>query len=313
MQETTEQPTAEATEKPAESVESKPAEAVIEKPNSSKLLDFAKKEAEFARKEVARKQELEKWQSDYKKLEEEVSYFKSAKQSYKANPEALLEKLGITYEELTDAVIDYYETKDKQPKSLDPDTIRKEIEEQFTRKEQERVERERAAAVENFTKEIHEFVDGNKDKYPHLTQLYKPFGEAESPEEFIFGIIEEYYNETGEMIPLEEAAKNAEEYFREEWNKLNGVFSGKGVEVAPTETKTEKEVVATKSEVVENKPYENMSVSRFQIKDANTPNTITNNLAKPKSRVGYNPQKIERKDAIARAVEAMEQSARRAK
>lgn len=313
MQETNATPTAEAVveskveESPAK-VEA--AEPVVEKPSSSKLLDFARKEAEFAKKEVARKQEIERLSSEYKKLEDEINYFRKAKESYKDNPEELLEKLGITYENLTDAVIDYYDKKDKAPKSLDPETIRKEIEEQFSRKEAERIELERRAVIENFGKEISQFVEKNKETLPHLTQLYKPFGESESPEEFIFQIIQEYYDETGEMLSLEAAAQNAEEYFKEEWNKLNGVF---GKVSTPVETKTEKEVVAEKVAVEDNKPYQSMSQKSFQIKDMNTPNTITNNLAKPKTRVGYNPQKVERKDAIARAVEAMEASARRAK
>jgi len=317
MQETNATATAEPVESKVEETPAKVdgAEPVVEKPSSSKLLDFAKKEAEFAKKEVARKQEIERLSSEYKKLEDEINYFRKAKESYKDNPEELLERLGITYENLTDAVIDYYDKKEKAPKTLDPEAIRKEIEEQFTRKEQERLGRERQAAIESFQNEITEFVEKNKESYPHLTQLYKPFGESESPQEFIFGIVESYYNETGEMISLDYAAKNAEEYFRDEWNKLNGVFSkGSGTpEKVAEETKTENKVEAPKVATIEGERYEGMSAKGFQIKDLNTPNTITNNLAKPKSRVGYNPQKAERKDAIARAVEAMEAAARRAK
>ena len=50
-------PTAQA-EAPVEKVESKAAEPTAEKPNSTKLLDYARKEAEFAKKEVARKEEI---------------------------------------------------------------------------------------------------------------------------------------------------------------------------------------------------------------------------------------------------------------
>lgn len=314
MQETNATATAEPVESsPVESsaqVE-KVAEPAVEKPSSSKLLDFARKEAEFAKKEVARKQEIEKLSSDYKKLEEEITYFRKAKDTYKDNPEEFLERLGISYENLTDAIIDYYDKQKQAPATLDPESIRKEIEEQFTRKEQEKLAREHRQVIENFGKEIQQFVETNKEKLPHLTQLYKPFGESESPEEFIFQIIQEYYDETGEMLSLENATQNAEEYFREEWNKLNGVFSKEPKVVV--ETKTENKEVAppapTESPAIEAP----MTRERFKMKDMNTPNTITNNLAKPQRRVAYDPTKTERRDAISRAVEAMEAASRRAK
>lgn len=305
-------PTAQA-EAPAVEGKTEQTATPVEKPSSGKLLDFAKKEAEFAKKEVARKEEIAKLQSQLKSFEEEVNYFRKAKDTYKQDPEALLAKLGISYDDLTNSILDYYDNKDKNSKPPDADTIRKEIEAQFQQKEQERIAKETQAAVENFSKEITKFVADNKENFPHLTQLYKPFGQTETPEEFIFSIVENYFEETGELIDLQSAAATAEEYFREEWNKLNGVLTGKPVETKPPETKTEKIVQPqSAAPAVVNAPTEiNSQVLNHNAFTRKEAPTITNNFAKPSARVPYKGSDNARKDVIEKAVRAMEEAARR--
>ena len=213
-------PTAQA-EAPVEKVESKAAEPTAEKPNSTKLLDYARKEAEFAKKEVARKEEIAKLQNQLKTFEEEVSYYRSVKDTYKSNPQQLLSKLGITYDELTEAILDYHDSAEANAKPPDAESIRKEIEAQFRKQQEEASAAAQAEALQSFSKEISKFVEDNKGNYPHLTNLYKPFGQTETPEELIFSVVENYFEETGELIDLATAAATAEEFFREEWNKLN--------------------------------------------------------------------------------------------
>lgn len=304
-------PTAEAPVTPAES---KPAESVTpppeEKPSSSKLLDFARKEADFARKEVARKEELQKLQEQLKTYEEDVKYFRSAKETYKSNPEALLNKLGITYDELTEAVLDYYDNKDKAAAPLDAAAIRKEIEAEFRKQEETKLAAQKEAAVNEFVSSISQFVQEKAETFPHLSKLHKPLGDSETPEELLFSIVENYYNETGELLDLESAATSAEEYLREEWNKLNGVLSSKPSTEKPVENKTENKVVpqvsAPKEEAVAP-----VSVNTFRIKDRESPSTITNNFAKGIRKIPYKDDRNERKDAISKAVAAMEEAQRR--
>jgi hypothetical protein len=313
MSETVSQaPTAEAPVSESK-VETPVAEAVpvAEKPSSAKLLDLARKEAEFVKKEVARKEEIAKLQQQLNEYENEVGYYRKAKETYKSNPEALLNKLGITYDELTEAVIDYYDTKEKGQQPLDRDAIRKEIEAEFQKAEAARTEAATRAAVEGFVSEIQTFVEGNKEKFPHLQTLHKSFGESETPEQLIFSIVENYYEETGEMLDLETAAATAEEYFREEWNKLNGVLTKTPTTVVPSapetpvQTKTENKVEAPKD--TDTKP---VNANSFVRKDVAT---ITNNLSKRTYSIANNKQNVDRHNAIDRAVAAMEAAARRSR
>lgn len=295
-----EQPTAQA--EPV--VESKVTEAppVEERPSSSKLLELARKEAEFVKREVARKEELVKLQEQLKSYEDEVGYYRNARESYKSNPEELLNKLGITYDELTEAVIDYYDNKSKTPAVPDAETIRKEIEAQYQKIEAEKRAAQTEAAVEGFVQEISQFVEGNKEKFPHLTQLYKPLGQTETPEQLLFSIVENYYNETGQLLTIEAAAGAAEEHFRDEWNKLNGTLQGKAA--TPVQNKTENKVEApapqgSGAELVVNK-------NAFRITERPS---LSNNFAKPVTRVPYRGSNNERRDIIEKAVAAMEAAA----
>jgi hypothetical protein len=307
MSETVSQaPTAEAPPSETPVAEAAP---IVEKPSSAKLLDLARKEAEFVKKEVARKEEIAKLQKQLNEYENEVGYYRKAKESYKSNPEELLTKLGITYDELTEAVIDYYDNKGKGEQPLDRDAIRKEIEAEFQKQEATRVEAATKAAVEGFVSEIQTFVEGNKEKFPHLQTLHKSFGESETPEQLIFSIVENYYNETGEMLDLETAASTAEEYFREEWNKLNGVLTKTPAPVVenakqvPVESKTENKVEALKDG--DTKP---INANSFVRKDVAT---ITNSLSKRTYSIANNNKNVDRHNAIDRAVAAMEAAARR--
>jgi len=288
----------------------KTAEAPVEKPSSGKLLDLARKEAEFIKKEVARKEEIAKLQEQLKTYEQEVGYFRNAKSTYRDNPEALLEKLGISYDDLTNAVLDYYDNKDKNPPKVDADSIRKEIEAQFRKAEEEKWAAQTQAVVENFVAEISEFVKNNGEQFPHLTSLHKPLGETESPEELIFGIVENYYQETGELLSVEAAAASAEEYFREEWAKLNGTITK--TPPAPKETKSENKVATPNAPPVEAKEVSSATLNHKAFTPADRA-TITNNFAKPSSVKPYRDANVERKNVIERAVKAMEEAANKSR
>lgn len=302
-------PTAEASEA-VEATAEKVAETPAEKPSSSKILDFARKEAEFAKKEVARKEEIAKLQEQLAAYENDIQFYKSARETYKSNPEAILQKLGISYDELTEAVIDYYDRggKDKV-ETLDRDAVRKEIEAEFQKKENERLAKETTAAVETFVKEIGAFVEREAGSYPHLTALARPLGETESPEELIFSVVENYFAETGQMLSLEEAARVSEEYLREEWEKLNGSIKpsttppATATPAAPS-SESEKIVAPAKEEGAESLPKVNATA--FKHKDY----AVTNKLS-TKSYVPYKNKSAERMDIIEKAVAAMEAASRR--
>ena len=296
--------------------ETKPAE--IQKADSGKLLDLAKREAEFAKKEVARKEEFAKYQSEYQKTAEELKAYKSIRETYKDNPVAALQRLGLTYDELTEAVIAYHDKKE-QPQSVDINKVREEVEQQIKAKELQRLESERSAALENFNSEISKFVETNAEKFPFVTTLYKSIGETETPQELIYGIIEAHFNETNEILDFHVAAAAAEEHFREEWEKLNGKLTPK----AKAELKEEAKEVAkevsreplkeTTTSAPAGQKGEPISAKAFSVKVRDTPTTITNKMFRPKTVKEYDPKSEQRKDAITRGLEAYEAAARNRK
>lgn len=287
------------------SVETTPAPVA---PNSSQLLDIAKKEAQFRKAEAERKHEIASLQEKLKSYEEEVNYFKTAKDRYKDNPEEILEKLGIPYDELTNAVIDYYDRKEKGAKPPTAEDIQKKIDEELSRREAERYQKEAAAAIEGFAKEIGQFVKDSGDKFPHLTQLAGTLAESSGPDELIFEVISNYFEQTGQMLTLDEAAASAEEYLRDEWNKLNGSLSGKKVESIPAPLSAPIPVETKVNDVIINSDGA-VSKNSFKVKDLPT---ITNSM-RPVSHVPYRHRNDDRRDIIERAVSTYENVSKRAK
>ena len=285
--------------------------AVPEAPNSTKLLDLAKKEAQFVRKEVEYKGKM----AEYEKQLEELKYFKGAKDVLGKNPEELLEKLGISYDELTKSILDYYDNKDKAAKPPSVEELRQEIAREFQQREAQKAEALAAQAVEGFNKEIGEFVKSNEDKYPHLTKLGTTLGQTESTEELIFGVVSSYFEETGELLDLETAANTAEEYFKDEWNKLNGVLTGKGSEAPKVEEVTPAkvaEVVAHKGNNIIGLPdaptVGTTSYKRFKEVVSTSP-TLSNAIP-VKTATPFRERRLERDELINKAVLAYENAAR---
>lgn len=295
---------AETTAAPAEAATPAP-EA---KPTSGELLTLAKKEAEWAKKEVARKEEMAKLRAEYENTQKELEGYKKIREDYRKNPEEVLGRLGLTYEQLTDAVIEYYDNKDKSPEPLDINKVREEVIAEFKKQEAAQIEAQQAAAIQTFQKEIDQFVESTRNQYPHINNLYKQFAEAETPQQLIFEAIETHFNATNEILDFKEVADAAEDYFREQWNALQGTLSGKAPEPAPAKINN---VPAKSNSALNVEEPKSLSVSAFKIKERQTPSTITNNMAHPKIRVPYDPKREQRKDAITRAVEAMENSARK--
>lgn len=306
MSDTVETPTAEA---PV--VEATPAPVAEPKPTSTEILSLAKKEAQFRKQEVEYKTKLAEAQKEL----EELKYFRNAKDVVGKDPEALLEKLGISYDELTKSILDFYDNKEKATKPPTVEEVRKQVEEEFAKRESSAQAAAADAAIKEFTSEINTFVKENENNYPHLVKLGSTLGGTESADDLIFQVVSNYFEETGQLLDLKSAAETAEEYFRDEWNKLNGVLSGKKdapLADAP-KTAVNAPVAAPASSDVKGEVTINSdgSVSKNSFKVRDLP-TITNNM-RPVSSVPYRHRNDDRRDIIERAVSTYENVARRAK
>lgn len=311
-------PVVEASAEPVAEVANPAPAAVPEPSNSSKLLDLAKKEAKFVAKEVEYKNRLAAAEKEL----EDLKYFRSAKDVLSKNPEELLQKLGISYDELTKSILDYYDNKEKGAKAPTVEELRAEIAKEFETREKMRVESIQKSAIDSFNNEIKQFVSTNEEKYPHLTKLGTSLGGADSTEDLVFQIVSNYFEETGELLDLETAANTAEEYFAEEWNKLNGVLSGKK-SAPPVEDASPAKVEelansgrgfnpsAHPDNIIRNEelPVANTtSYKRFK-EVVNTAPTI-NNTMPVKTAAPFRERRLERDELIAKAVSAYENVAR---
>ena len=205
------------------------ASAASEVSNSTKILELARKEAASRKGELEHKTQLAKVQEELTGLRKEREELQSLQKTYRDNPEALLKKLGIEYDELTEAIVQYYDKEEKAKAPVTAEDIRKQVEAEFARKAQMEQEELLNGAVDEFRREVDNYVKTNGSQYPYIDKLHNSMGGANSPQELLYNIVEEHLNATGQLISLDDAAKNAEEYFRDEWNNLNSVLNNKEV------------------------------------------------------------------------------------
>jgi len=281
-------------------------ENVVAKPTSNQLLDLSKREATFRKQEVAYKAKLAEAEEQLKELQ----YFRGAKDTYKDNPEQLLSKLGITYEELTKNIIQFYENEEANKKQPSVDEIRKEIAKEFEQRESQKVFKEQEHAILQFQNEIKSFIKDNGESFPHLTKLGHTLAGSDSTDAFMFQVIGDYFNETGELLDLQTAAESAEAYFQEEWQKLNSGLGNKKASIAETPAQSE-QVAPSRAynsnnipDIVATSPRAN----KFRERTLSSPSL--NNSIPVNSPVSFKTRRLEREELINKAIQSYEQVAR---
>jgi hypothetical protein len=191
-------------------VEAKPAvDKVSQERASTRFAALARKEAEVFRKSQAIRQQ----QAELARQAEELKAFQAARQQAKLNPLDALKQLGLTYDELTEFVLN----DNKPTPSAEVQSVRQEIEE-FKRQaaeERRRAEEqqksmlleEQQRVVEAFREEVNDYVSQHSETY-ELTALY---GGANLVSE----VIEEHFRQSGKLMSIPEAAKLTEEYYED--------------------------------------------------------------------------------------------------
>jgi hypothetical protein len=192
-------------------VEAKP-EVAAEKPappRADRFAMLARKEQDLLRKQQAVKQQ----QAVLARQAEEIRQFESLRKQATLNPLDALKSLGLTYEQITEYVLN----DNKPTPNAEVQALRSEIEEYKiqARREQEEIlkqqramqEQEQQAIINNFREEVTDYVSQHSDTY-ELTNLY---GGAN----LVYGLIEEHFTQTGKIMELPEAAKLVEEHYED--------------------------------------------------------------------------------------------------
>lgn len=148
-----------------------------------------------------------------KEREARLSEFEGLKQQVSANPIKALEALGITYDQLAQFMLG-------QPPA--PEDAVKKVESRLEQLEKQRLqeaedakkatklkaEAEYKEVLEDFGREVRDYVTTNKDKY-ELTNMYEG-------QDTVQATIEAYFAKTKKIMSIEEASDLVEAYFEEQ-------------------------------------------------------------------------------------------------
>lgn len=194
----------EAPQQPEPVVEERPKERA-----SDKFAVLARKEAEIYRRQQAVRQQ----QAELARQAEEIKAFQEMKRSARLNPVEALKQLGLTYEEVTE----YLMNDNKPTPSAEVMSVKQELEEfkrqaaeeqrRFMEEQRSRAEAEQQEIVEQFHEEVSDYVAQHADTY-ELTSLY---GGAN----LVWQVIEENFKQTQKLMSIPDAAKLVEEHYEE--------------------------------------------------------------------------------------------------
>lgn len=206
-------PTPPSTEAPTTEVKAPEVAPVKENTLSPKFAALARKEREILRaKEAMRARE-------YKLAQQEKEYqqYLQSKQNAKQNPIEALKALGLTYQEITDYMLNGEKpTAETQIQSVQQQ-MQKYIEQQEMKEKQrleqeaQAVQQQHAEIIHSFKGQINSFVDQNKDAY-ELTHLY-------GAQDLIYDTIAQHFEATQQIMDTKQAAQLVEEYLESEYEK----------------------------------------------------------------------------------------------
>lgn len=232
-------PAVEATEAPVETVEST---EVKEAPQD----EFADKFMRLTRKERALQQaqsELKTKMAEIEKMKAEYDGFLSRKSKLKENPFDALEMLGVSYDDLTQALLSHGQPVDKLTE------LEKKLA-AFEERENQKKEAEQSAKQQELEATRQKTVEGFKDNLAKFidTSDYELI-KANEAAETVFEVIQAHYEETeklgsAKLLSFEDACKLVEEHLESQLPKLLGLNKVKA-KFGPQEDKSSTQAQVT--------------------------------------------------------------------
>jgi len=226
----------EASDKPV--VEAPPKVQTIDDKLSSKFAALSRKEKAIKQQEMQFKQtqsEMQKQLADLKAENERLlSEHSGYKTKIKERPLQTLKEEGLTFEQLTEMQLNdenpttemlmkkMREELSAQSKS-ELEALKKELADEKAKAESELQER----TVSGYKKQIMEHVTSNADKYELIN--------LNDAAETVFSVVEQFYENEGRILSVEEAADYVEKHFEDEANKILNAkkFAAKRVAIPP--------------------------------------------------------------------------------
>jgi hypothetical protein len=236
-------------EKPQAEVEPQVEAKKEDEPLSVRFAALTKKEKMLQEREKALKEQESKFKN-----------FELTKDTVRKNPKEALESIGLTFEDFTKAYLDQLDGKEHTPST---DDRINELYAKIEAKEKAEKEREEQARKDAEVEAIETFKGQIKDTLAKDVEKYELINEAGLFDE-VYNVIEEYFNETlnetgkGEILTIERAAEQVENYLYEEGQKL---LKAKKFAPKPQETGAKKQDTSPLATTLTNKQTANTTVA----------------------------------------------------
>jgi len=160
------------------------------------------------RKLVQEQQAFKRQQDEYQAKIQAYNAYEEAKKNARTNPHALLESLGLTYKDLTD----YYLNDTKPTTEQELRLLKEQIDADRKAREDEKTAQEAArheAVIDGFKAQIQSHVREKSDSYELI-------GVTPGGDDLVLQVIEEHWNQSGELLDLDVACQHVEDYLTEQ-------------------------------------------------------------------------------------------------
>jgi len=188
-------------------------------PESENYDNFDRKFAALSRKERdirARESELAELEEKFQSMEQEPEM--PLEQRLRANPLKVLEEMGLGYETLTDLALNDGKLTPDMQMQLIRDELEADYQSRFSDLEQRLEERDEKEQDEKYDSILSGFMEeiqnhvATDDNYELIR--------ANDAGDVVYEVMEEHYNQSGNILSIDEAAEAVESYLEEEADKI---------------------------------------------------------------------------------------------
>jgi len=195
-----------------------PQKEAEKQPEKTEEVDYSSRFAALSRREkqlIDKERRIKEMESKYKDNDSNYKSWEEKKANFKKNPDSIFEEVGMTFDEMVNFKLGiaaeekvpgpddmYKKLKLELEQDFDSKAKAKEELEQKTKKEAR--EQQNAQTIENFKTEIVETVKRQADKYELINY--------QGNYDLVYDVVQQYFNETEEVLSLEQAADHVEAY-----------------------------------------------------------------------------------------------------
>lgn len=216
--------------------------------DSVRFAAIAKQEAKLQ----AERERIKAERESLAPLQEQIKAHEEARKAAFSNPLKALEGLGITFEQLTDFVLNGEKpTAELQVSEVDRklNEFRKEQDaekQKALQEEKSKIEAEQSKVLADYKQELYEYIDSNKTKY----ELIHTFNEQDQ----VYQLVAAYAEQHQKVLSHQEAADLIEQELEKQVEKANSTskFKAKAQPQQPTQADIKRQIPANSNRTISN-------------------------------------------------------------